>query len=57
MSEEKVIYFKKRDPNSTNKVLEVTREYADTHNIHTILVATTKGQTGVDASKIFSPSK
>lgn len=57
MSEEKVIYFTKRDPNSTNKVLEVTREYAEAHNIRTILVATTKGQTGVDASKIFSSSE
>lgn len=57
MSEEKVIYFTKAGLDSTGRVLEVTREYAESHNIRTILVATTKGQTGVDACKVFPPSE
>lgn len=57
MSEEKVIYFPNIGQRNTDKVLEITKRYAVANNIRTIVVASTRGQTGVEACEVFPPSE
>jgi len=57
MNEEKVTYFAKAGPDHTGKVLDVVKRHAESHNIRTILVASTRGQTGVEACEVFPPSE
>jgi len=57
MSEEKVIYFPNVGQRNTDKVLEMTKRYAVANNIRTIAVASTRGQTGVEACEVFPPSE
>jgi len=46
-------YFKKPGPSNTAHTLEVARERADQLGVKTILVATTSGETGVQAAEQF----
>lgn len=57
MSEETVIFFEKVGRSNTDKVLEVSKRYATVHNIRTILVASSSGQTAVDTCTIFPPNE
>ena len=57
MSEENVKYFAKGGPNCTTDALNIAKRYTEAHEIRTILVASTRGQTGVDACKVFPPSE
>ena len=41
----------------TEEVLEAAKEYSDEHDVKNIVVATTRGETGVKAGKLFSGNK
>ncbi|MCK4424260.1 hypothetical protein KAU93_01145 [Candidatus Bathyarchaeota archaeon] len=51
--ERKVIYFKKTGGQNTDALLRFVRGYAEKENIKDIVIASTTGETGVKASKIF----
>ena len=53
MIEGKTIYFEKPGKENTETVLKLAKEYAETKGIKDIVVASTTGETGVKASKIF----
>ncbi|MEM1767515.1 MAG: pyruvate kinase alpha/beta domain-containing protein, partial [Candidatus Bathyarchaeia archaeon] len=48
------LYFKKPGPQNTDALLNFVKEYAEKENIRDIVVASTTGETGVKAAKIFS---
>jgi hypothetical protein len=47
------VYFKQPGPQNTARTLEIARQRADELNIRTVLVATTRGETGVQAAQQF----
>ena len=57
MSTDPVIHFANAGRSNTNRVLMEAKRYSISQNIQTILVASSKGHTGVEACKVFSPSK
>ncbi len=50
---EKIVYFWEKGPQNTSRVLELAKEVAQRRGIKSIIVATTQGETGVKAAKIF----
>lgn len=51
--ERKAAYFKEAGRHNTDAVLRLVREYVEKEEIKDIVVASTTGETGVKASKIF----
>jgi len=51
--ERKVAYFKNAGKINTDTLLEIVRKYAEEEGIKNIVVASTTGETGAKASKIF----
>lgn len=51
--ERKATYFEEAGKQNTNAVFKVVKEYADKEGIRDIVVASTTGETGAKASKIF----
>jgi len=51
--EGKTVYFERSGKEDTETVLKLAKKYAETRGIKDILVASTTGETGVKASKIF----
>jgi len=49
----KTIYFKEPGVNNTDALLEFVKKYAEREGLRDIVVASTSGETGVKASKIF----
>jgi hypothetical protein len=47
------IYFDQPGKANTHRTLEIAKQRADELSIHTILVATTTGTTGVEAARLF----
>jgi len=47
------VYFDRPGPRNTARTLEVARERAETLGVHTVLVATTSGETGAAAAEMF----
>jgi hypothetical protein len=47
------VYFERPGPENTDRVLEIARRRAEELGIGTILVATTRGETGVRATRAF----
>lgn len=48
------LYFKNPGPQNTDALLNFVKEYAEKENIRDIVVASTTGETGVKAIKLFS---
>ncbi|MCK4777574.1 MAG: hypothetical protein KAS39_04295, partial [Actinomycetia bacterium] len=53
LKEEKIIYFYEKGLDNTDRVLELVKEKAEKSGIKSIIVATTKGETGVKAANII----
>jgi len=53
MTEKKTIYFKQAGEQNTDAVLKVAKEYANKEDIKDIIVASTTGETGAKAAKLF----
>ncbi len=51
--ERKVTYFNQAGEQNTDTLLKLVREYAEREDIRDIVVASTTGETGVKASRIF----
>lgn len=51
--ERKTVYFEKRGPTNTDETLQLAKERADVLGIRDIIVASSTGATGANASKIF----
>ena len=51
--ERKIVYFETPGEQNTESVLELAKNYAQAEGIRDIVVASTTGETGVKASKIF----
>jgi len=51
--ERKTVYFARPGKENTEAVLKLAKEYAETKGIKDIVVASTTGETGVKASRIF----
>ncbi|MGQ9506492.1 MAG: pyruvate kinase alpha/beta domain-containing protein [Candidatus Bathycorpusculaceae bacterium] len=51
--EKKTLYFKVPGAQNTDKLLEFVKDYAEKEGIKDIVVASTTGETGAKASKIF----
>lgn len=51
--EKKVIYFDKRGAQNTDTLLKFVKEYTEDEDIRDIVVASTTGETGAKAAKIF----
>ncbi|MGC9346370.1 MAG: pyruvate kinase alpha/beta domain-containing protein, partial [Candidatus Bathyarchaeales archaeon] len=51
--ERKVAYFKEAGRHNTDTLLRLVKEYAEKEGIKNIVVASTTGETGAKASKIF----
>jgi hypothetical protein len=51
--EKKTVYFKEAGEQNTDTLLKVAREYVEKEDIEDIVVASTTGQTGAKAAKIF----
>ena len=49
----KTVYFEEPGPQNTEKTLKLAKERAKELGIKSIMVASTKGETGVKASKVF----
>jgi hypothetical protein len=47
------VYFDKPGKENTARTLEVAKQRADELGIHTVLVATTRGDTGIQAAQLF----
>lgn len=56
MTEQRIqsVYFEQTGPSNTERTLAIAQRRADELGIDTILVATTRGQTAVQASNVFS---
>jgi hypothetical protein len=52
-NEKKVLYFKRKDKRNTDTLLRFVKKYAEKESIKDIVVASTSGETGAKASKIF----
>lgn len=52
-NEEKVLYFLDKGSICTDKMLEMAKEMAEKRGISSIVVASTRGSTGVRASEVF----
>jgi hypothetical protein len=52
--EEKIKYFEGGGKQYTDEALSITKEYADTHNIRSIVVASTTGATAKKAAEVFA---
>jgi hypothetical protein len=52
-----ITYFEKCGKENTKETIEASKRRADELNIHNIVVATTRGSTALEASKIFNGSK
>ena len=50
---ESIVYFERPGKEWTDEVLRISKEYAETHGIKDIIVASTTGETGARASEIF----
>jgi hypothetical protein len=53
-NEKKVLYFKRKDKRNTDTLLRFVKKYAEKEGIKDIVVASTSGETGARASKIFT---
>ena len=53
LGERKTVYFEKPGEENTATLLNIVKEYVDKEGIRDIVVATTRGETGVAASKVF----
>jgi len=53
LDEKKTIYFKETGPQNTNILLKSVKKYVEKEGIKDIVIASTTGETGVKASKIF----
>jgi hypothetical protein len=51
--EERIVYFLEKGPVCTDTMLNVAKERADARGITSIVVASTRGATGVKASEVF----
>ncbi|MDH5440889.1 MAG: hypothetical protein OEY31_09815, partial [Candidatus Bathyarchaeota archaeon] len=51
--EERILYFLEKGPVCTDEMLERAREIAEKRGIKSIVVASTRGATGVKASEVF----
>ena len=51
--ERKTVYFKETGKQNTDVLLRVVKEYVEKENVKDIVVASTTGETGAKASKIF----
>lgn len=51
--ERRAVYFQEAGKHNTDALLRLVKEYAKRENIKNIIVASTTGETGVKASKIF----
>lgn len=51
--ERKTVYFEKAGKQNTDALLRVVKDYLEDANIKDIVVASTTGETGVEASRIF----
>lgn len=51
--EEKILYFLEKGPVCTDKMLEKAKEIAEKRGIKSVVVASTRGATGVKASEVF----
>jgi hypothetical protein len=51
--EEKSLYFLERGPVCTEKMLELAKEVAEKRGIKSVVVASTRGATGIKASEVF----
>ena len=51
--ERKTLYFEAKGKQNTSTLLERVREYADKTGVRDVVVASTTGETGVAASKLF----
>ncbi|MEM3000312.1 MAG: hypothetical protein QXX34_07305 [Candidatus Bathyarchaeia archaeon] len=49
----KVVYFETAGAQNTKTLLEVVKDYVNKENIGSILIATTTGKTGAEATKAF----
>ncbi|MGD2144006.1 MAG: pyruvate kinase alpha/beta domain-containing protein [Anaerolineae bacterium] len=49
----KTAYFEEPGPRNTMRVLEIAKERADELGVDTVLVASTRGRTGVQAAELF----
>ncbi len=47
------VHFEKPGPQNTARTLEVAKRRADELGVHTVLVASTRGETGVQAAQLF----
>ena len=52
--ERKTLYFEAKGKQNTNALLKRVREYADKTDVRDVVVASTTGETGIAASKLFS---
>lgn len=57
MSQATITYFDRPGPENTDQVLAVAKRRADELGINTIVVASTRGMTGVKASEVFRGRK
>lgn len=53
-NEKKVLYFKRKSKRNTDTLLRFVKKYAEKEGIKDIVVASTSGETGAKASKIFA---
>jgi hypothetical protein len=53
-NEKKALYFKRKSKNDTDTLLRFVKKYAEKEGIKDIVVASTSGETGAKASKIFT---
>jgi hypothetical protein len=51
--ERKTTYFERTGESNTVKVLRLVKDYAEANEIRDIIIASTRGKTGVTASKMF----
>ena len=51
--EEKIVYFEQGGETYTDEALRIAKEYADAHNINSIVVASTRGQTAQKSAEVF----
>ncbi len=53
MSAEKVLYFEKPGEANTDEALKIALDYAKTHGVNDIVVASTRGSTALRAASLF----
>jgi len=55
LMEKKTVYFKETGSRNTELLLQIVKNYAEKEEINDIVVASTTGETGVKAARIFKP--